>query len=380
MNMSLQDPEELALRLQSIIESAVDGIIIINEQGIIETFNPSASRLFGYTSAEVTGKNISILMPEPHRSMHDTYIQRYLETSQRHIIGIGREVLGQRKDGTIFPFFLSVSEAHVNGKRIFTGIVHDMTEQKNAAQKIQEYAKALERSNQELESFAYIVSHDLQEPLRKIQAFGERILRYEAKQLSTDGQDYLRRMLQAASRLQTLIEAILHFSRVTSRRRPTETLHFSEIVQEVLTDLEWQVERRRAKIIVEGEATFEAERHQMQQLLLNLLSNALKFQQPHTPPEIRISVSEYMHENTPCVRISIQDNGVGIEKEHIPKMFVIFQRLHPHIEGGTGIGLAICKKIVDQHGGKIEVESQPGRGTTFMVCLPKYASQKGLCL
>ncbi|GIV38454.1 MAG: hypothetical protein KatS3mg033_0254 [Thermonema sp.] len=366
-----QSQEELLTRLQMIIESAVDGIVTIDEHGIIETFNHSASRIFGYEPGEVIGKNISILMPEPYRSAHDEYIARYLRTGEKRIIGIGREVLGQRKDGSIFPFFLSVGEGMVNGRRIFTGIVRDMSEQKAAEQKVREYAKALERSNQELESFAYIVSHDLQEPLRKIQAFGERILKKEADRLSEQGRNYLERMLNAGERMQRLIEDLLLFSRITTRRQPYETLSLDEVMAEVLTDLEWQIEQRRAAVEIEGgQLSFEASRRQMHQLLLNLLSNALKFQKEGVPPHVRVRAAYCEQEGKEWIKIEVSDNGIGFDEQFADKIFVIFRRLH-HDHEGTGIGLAICKKIVEQHGGRIEARAREGEGATFVIHLPR---------
>jgi len=365
-----QSQESLSTRLQMIIESAVDGIITIDEHGIIETFNRSASLIFGYEPAEVLGKNISILMPEPYRSAHDSYITRYLKTGEKRIIGIGREVLGQRKDGTVFPFFLSVGEGVVNGRRIFTGVVRDMSEQKAAEQKIRDYAKALEQSNRELESFAYIVSHDLQEPLRKIQAFGGRLLKKEAERLSEQGKDYLQRMLNAGERMQRLIEDLLRFSRITSRPQPYESLTLAAVIKEVLADLEWQIEQRRASIDIEGgELVFEASKHQMHQLFLNLLSNALKFQKKEVPPHIHIRGSRYQADGKEWLKVEVADNGLGFNEQFAEKIFVIFQRLHHNYEG-TGVGLAICKKIVEQHGGRIEAHSREGEGSTFIIYLP----------
>lgn len=373
-----QSQEELLARLQMIIESAVDGIVTIDEHGRIETFNRSASAIFGYEPEEVIGKNIKILMPEPYRSAHDDYMQRYLATGEKRIIGIGREVLGQRKDGSIFPFFLSVGEGIVNGRRIFTGIVRDMSEQKAAEQKIRDYARALEQSNQELESFAYIVSHDLQEPLRKIQAFGERLLKKEASRLSEQGKDYLERMLNAGERMQRLIEDLLRFSRITTRRQPYEKLTLAGVMKEVLADLEWQIEQRRAVVEVEGEQlSFDASRHQMHQLFLNLLGNALKFQKEDIPPHIRVRAEAYYEEDgKEWVKIEVADNGIGFDAQFADKIFVIFRRLH-HTHEGTGIGLAICKKIVEQHGGRIEAHSHEGEGSVFTVYLPAKQDNTG---
>ncbi|MEM7515250.1 MAG: PAS domain S-box protein, partial [Bacteroidota bacterium] len=192
-------------KLNAIIKTAVDGIISIDTKGIVQLVNPAAARLFGYAPEEVNGKNVKMLMPEPDQSRHDGYLNNYLEGGPPKIIGIGREVSGMKKDGTVFPFRLSISEVQLGTGKVFTGIVHDLTAEKLAEEKLRRYAAELERSNRELEDFAYISSHDLQEPLRKIQAFGTRLRAKEGSSLTEKGLDYLNRMLNASERLQNLI-------------------------------------------------------------------------------------------------------------------------------------------------------------------------------
>ncbi|MDB5262082.1 MAG: signal transduction histidine kinase, partial [Adhaeribacter sp.] len=229
---------EFALResenkINSIIQAAVDGIITIDTRGIIEMVNPSAAKLFGYEAAELLGKSINVLMPEPDQSRHDGYLQNYHETHQRRIIGIGREVTGLRKDGSLFPFFLSISEVQLSQRKVYTGFIHDITQQKLSEEKLRRYAAELERSNLELQDFAYVSSHDLQEPLRKIQAFGDRLLTREYKNLSDQGKDYVSRMLNAASRMQNLINDLLSFSRVTAKSKPFVNVNLDKILTEV---------------------------------------------------------------------------------------------------------------------------------------------------
>lgn len=271
-------------RINAIIRSAVDGVITINERGIIEMVNPSASRLFGYESEELLGKKVNLLMPEPDKSSHDRYLHNYLDTGIGRIIGIGREVTGLRKDGTTFPFHLSISKVHLHNKRVFTGFIHDITDQKLAEERLRRYANELERSNAELQDFAYVYSHDLQEPLRKIQAFGDRLKSKEADALSEQGKDYINRMLNAASRMQSLINDLLAFSRVTTKAQPFCKVNLTDILEGVLSDLEVAINKSNAQIEYDSLPEIEAEPIQMRQLFQNLIANAIKFRKDNTTP------------------------------------------------------------------------------------------------
>ncbi len=372
----MQEVAEGKSRLTSIIETAVDGIITINRRGIVESINPAAAKLFGYDPDEVIGNNIKMLMPEPDKSGHDQYLHNYQTTRKRKIIGIGREVTGLKKDGETFPFHLSVSEVKLKDQIIYTGILHDLSDKKIAEEKLRRYAKALERSNRELRDFAYVSSHDLQEPLRKIRAFGDRLQAKEGDKLSDKGKDYLDRMLNAATRMQRLITDLLHFSRVNTRANPFQLVDLKEVLEGVLSDLEIAIEKSHATIKVGELPSIEADETQMRQLFQNLISNAIKFQQPGTAPVIEISGQVQQRNahlsSTPGDRIAtirIKDNGIGFDTKYADKIFQIFQRLEGKKYEGSGIGLAICKRIANRHGGDINVESTPGEGTTFLISL-----------
>ncbi|RYD77415.1 MAG: PAS domain-containing sensor histidine kinase, partial [Sphingobacteriales bacterium] len=280
--------QETEYLINSIINTAVDGIITINEQGNIEMFNPAASRLFGYLPLEVIGKNVSMLMPEPDRSLHDSYVDNYQKSGEGKIIGVGREVTAMRKDGSTFPIILGVSEVILPDRTIYTGLIHDISDQKMAEEKLRRYAAELERSNSELQDFAYVSSHDLQEPLRKIQSFGDRVLTKEYDKLSDDGKDYVNRMLNAASRMQNLINDLLSFSRLTTKAKPFMQVDLNAVLKGVLSDLEISIEKSGAKIIAENLPEIEAEPTQMRQLFQNLISNAIKFRKENEAPVIKI--------------------------------------------------------------------------------------------
>ena len=363
-------------KINSIIQAAVDGIITIDTRGIIEMVNPSAAKLFGYDGSELIGKSVNILMPEPDRSLHDSYMGHYHKTGEKRIIGIGREVTGLRKDGTLFPFYLSISEVQLGDRKVYTGFVHDITKQKLNEERLRRYAAELERSNRELQDFAYVSSHDLQEPLRKIQAFGDRLLNKEYDNLSEQGKDYVDRMLNAASRMQNLINDLLSFSRVTSKAKPFIKVKLDNIVSEVLSDLEVAIEKTAAQIIRSPLPEIEAEPTQMRQLFQNLISNAIKFRKENESPIINIYAKDLQRQAhmtaTPgdqAVEIYVEDNGIGFDEKYLDKIFNIFQRLEGQKYEGSGVGLAICRKIAIRHGGDITARSQPGVGTRFIVTL-----------
>ncbi|GEO02692.1 hypothetical protein AAE02nite_03560 [Adhaeribacter aerolatus] len=363
-------------KINAIIHAAVDGIITIDKRGIMEMVNPSAARLFGYEAGELLGKSVNMLMPEPDQSNHDGYMEHYHQTGQRRIIGIGREVTGMRKDGSIFPFFLSISEVKLADRTVYTGFVHDITQQKLNEERLRRYAAELERSNLELQDFAYVSSHDLQEPLRKIQAFGDRLKTKDQQNLSEQGKDYLERMMNAASRMQNLINDLLSFSRVTTKAKPFMSVSLDQVLTEVLSDLEILIERTHAEIIRSPLPVIEAEPTQMRQLFQNLVSNAIKFRKENEKPIINIYAKHIQKKAhltaTPgdeVTDIYVEDNGIGFDEKYLDRIFNIFQRLEGHKYEGSGIGLAICRKIAIRHGGDITAKSQPGVGTRFIITL-----------
>jgi light-regulated signal transduction histidine kinase (bacteriophytochrome) len=247
----------------------------------------------------------------------------------------------------------------------------EIAERKAAEHKLQQFTARLEASNRELQDFAYVASHDLQEPLRKIQAFGDRLRAKFGGALGEVGADYLARMNDAASRMQTLITDLLTFSRVTTKAQPFAPVDLNQIARGVLSDLEVRIEQTRARVEIAPLPTIDADALQMRQLFQNLLGNALKFHKPNEPPVIRVTGATRNGSTPPRLELTVQDNGIGFDQKYADRIFTIFQRLHGRGEyEGTGVGLAICKKIVERHGGTITTASEPGRGTTFTVTLP----------
>ncbi|MDJ0674443.1 MAG: PAS domain-containing protein [Calothrix sp. MO_167.B42] len=234
----------------------------------------------------------------------------------------------------------------------------------------------LARSNQELQQFAFVASHDLQEPLRKIKTFGDRLKATCGDALTPQGRDYLERMQNAASRMQILIEDLLSLSRVTSRGEPFVPVNLTQIAQEVISDLEIRIQQTGGTVEVEDLPTIVADPLQMRQLLQNLIGNALKFHRPETPPIIKIYSQDYQSQSNQLLsseyfQLIIEDNGIGFEEKYLERIFNVFQRLHGRSQyEGTGIGLAICKKIVERHCGSITATSQLGQGSNFIITLP----------
>jgi signal transduction histidine kinase len=256
----------------------------------------------------------------------------------------------------------------------------EVLERQRAEEKIAQQAEELTRSNAELERFAYVASHDLQEPLRKITAFGDRLKTKAGDALDDDARDYLDRMQGAAGRMHILINDLLSYARVTTRAQAFVPTNLGDVVREVLTDLEVTIEAAGATVTAGDLPTLQADPVQMRQLFQNLLGNALKFRREGVPPVVTLSV-DLLPPDSPDLperesgrrycQILIADNGIGFDEKFLERVFDVFQRLHSREEyPGTGIGLAICRKIVDRHGGALTARSVPGEGSTFILTLP----------
>ncbi len=256
----------------------------------------------------------------------------------------------------------------IENARLYDAAQQEILERRNAEEQLKIYTAELERSNRELEIFAYVSSHDLQEPLRKIQMFGDRLaLRYN-NVFDDRGRDYLRRMQSAAARMQSLIEDLLAFSRVMTRQDPFMSVDLERILQEVMDDLEPQMITVNGRVQIDPLPIIQGDPTQMRQLFQNLLSNAIKYHKPNEPPLVHVSAKTLP---TGHCQIQVGDNGIGFDEKYLDRIFTLFQRLHGRSEyEGTGIGLAVCRRIVERHGGHITAQSTPSVGSTFIVTLP----------
>lgn len=249
------------------------------------------------------------------------------------------------------------------------GLEKEIRRSQKIERELQQYSKSLARSNQELQDFAYIASHDLQEPLRKIQAFGD-LLESEYKEQLGDGGEYLNRMRNAASRMSVLIQDLLAFSRVSTKPQDIKQVDLNVIVEDVVGDLETSISEKNGKVTIAKLPAVWADSTHMRQLFQNLIGNALKFHKTDVPPRVAVSVRPRAKEDK-YYEIHVKDNGIGFDEKYLDRIFSVFQRLHgKDTYDGTGIGLAVCRKIVERYGGKIDAKSKPGAGSTFIIKLP----------
>ncbi|HZV67854.1 MAG TPA: ATP-binding protein, partial [Telluria sp.] len=330
--------------------------------------NPAAERLFGYAEAEVAGANVSMLMPSPHRESHDGYLAHYLQTGERKIIGKGREVEGLRKDGTVFPMDLTVAEMRLGKRRMFTGMVRDITERKQAEEKNLRLLQEITSANEELTSFAYVVSHDLKAPLRGIGSLADWLSTDYADKFNDEGKEHMRLLIQRVHRMGALIDGILQYSRVGRVKEAVAAVDLNHLLVDVIDLL---APPPGIAVTVEGSLpTVVLEPTRIEQVFHNLISNAVKYM-GRAEGTVRVRCADDRRE----WRFSVTDNGPGIESRHFDKIFQLFQTLAPRdrVES-TGVGLALAKKIVEMYHGRIWVESVLGTGTTFWFTLPKAMS------
>jgi PAS domain S-box-containing protein len=413
---------DAALRLNAIIDTAIDGIVTIDEQGIIETVNPAAASLFGYLPDELIGQNIKILMPSPYRQQHDGYIDRYKNTQEARIIGIGREVPGMRKDGTTFPMRLAVSEVFLENKRIFTGIVHDLTEVKKAEEQIRklneeleekvierteelasvvnkllntnkklqheiqerksaetalresakEIQKALEKEKElsELKSrFVSMASHEFRTPLSTILSSISLLSRYKETHQQEKRDKHINRIKSAVRNLNGILNDFLSLSKLEEGKIENQPFEFKldELCPEVIDEIQGLLKDGQ-KITHEGlDETLRVnwDKRLVKNILFNLLSNAIKYSEEGK----EILLKERLRNG--YLLIDIIDQGIGIPEADQSYLFTRFFRAANAMNiQGTGLGLNIVKRYIDLVGGSITFESQLNKGTTFTVCLP----------
>lgn len=357
--------------VESIAQTVVDAIITINPLGIVQTFNLAAERMFGYSADEVIGVNIKSLMPDPYSSEHDGYLEHYLETNERKIIGIGREVLGLRKDGSTFPLDLAVSELKLGKTRIFTGIVRDITERKMAEAELVAAKEQAEESDRLKSTFLATMSHELRTPLNSIIGFTGIVIQGLAGPL-TDEQDKQLHMVQGSARhLLALINDILDISKIEAGQLEIQPVPFEmhEAVRKVAGVIAPLAEQRGLGLeidVASGIGIVVSDRRRVEQILINLTNNAVKFTDAGT---VRIECEVVQDQ----VVTRIVDTGIGIEPGELTTLFEPFQQIETGLNRtheGTGLGLSICTKLAGALGGRIHVESKLGTGSTFTFSFP----------
>ncbi|GAC1618963.1 MAG: hypothetical protein NVS9B13_07550 [Candidatus Acidiferrum sp.] len=365
-NAEKDDLLESAARFRIVAEAASDAIVAMNSESKILFVNPAAERIFGYQRAEMLGASLTMLMPPQLREVHKAGLSRYLATGQKRLNWANVQVPGRHKSGAEVPIEISFGEFIADGRRMFAAVIRDITERKRTELELTRRTKELSRSNEELEQFAYVASHDLQEPLRMVASYLQLLARRYQGKFDAEADEFIGFAVDGAKRMQTMIQDLLSYSRVTSKAHSLELTDVKAACDVALRDLEKAIGECNAEVSVESLPMVPADAIQLTQLFQNLIGNALKYRNKRKP-EIRVAATQSGEQWI----FSVKDNGIGIEPQYSERIFQMFQRLHTRREySGTGIGLAICRKIVERHGGKIWVESEPGNGSTFLFTIP----------
>lgn len=392
---------ENAALLAAVIQNAIDGIITISDRGIVETINPSACNLFGYTPGEVIGHNISMLMPPPDREQHDGYLQRYQHTGVPHIIGIGREVTGLRKDGIKFPFRLGVSEVQFSGRKIYTGFIHDLSRQKEAEEQLKEYAahleelvevrtQSLKETVRELHEakeevslslekekelgqlksrFVSMASHEFRTPLSAVQLSASLIEKYAEPFENANIRKHVAKIKNAVSNLTTILNDFLSLEKLEAGKVEPAFSSFDLVkLGEDVTEEMQMVAKQNQNIIYQHtgvNSMVNLDQNLLKNCIFNLIGNAIKYSGENTFIEFNTEINAHN-----CI-ITIQDNGIGIPENDQKHLFEAFFRAH-NIGNipGTGLGLNIVARYTMLMNGKIDFKSNVNQGTLFTLFFP----------
>ncbi|MBV8121923.1 MAG: PAS domain S-box protein [Alphaproteobacteria bacterium] len=356
--------------LRSVSETIPDGMVVIDDRGIVQSFSAAAERMFGYAAEEVLGHNVSLLMPSPYRENHDSYIAHYLATGERRIIGLGRVVTGRRKDGSVFPLELSVGEAILEGRRLFTGFVRDLTERQQTLQRLHELQAELSHVSRltEMGQMASALAHELNQPLTAATNYlelGRRLLARAAGDPAKRAANILEDVAVQVARAAEIIRGLRDFVRKDNGER--QTLSIGQLLEDASALALIGV--RDSGVSVRLEIAPElpqvvADRIQLQQVIVNLMRNAVEAMERSERRALRVSA---LHDSAGAVEISVADTGPGIAPEIAERLFQPFVTSKPH---GMGVGLSICRAIVEAHGGALSAEANPEGGTIFRFSLP----------
>ncbi len=369
------------IRFDSVTRNTPNAVITADTQGRISMFNPAAEAMFGYDVADVMGKNVRMLMAEPYRSEHDGYLSHHARTGEKKIIGTTRTVTGRRSNGEEFPLDLSVSTFTTGTTVTYVAILRDITERvaheeqlKTMFGQLQAYTADLERSNADLDEFAYIASHDLKEPLRGMHNHSRFLLEDYEKVLDEDGVRRLNRIVRLSQRMEKLVNDLLYFSRIGRQQLAIKRTDVEAIVKDVVSTMELYLEERHAKVVVEGELpAVVCDALRITEVYRNLITNAVKYNDK-PEPLVTIGHLDQLRDDNGLVTKDVyfvRDNGKGIAKEFYEDIFRIFKRLEKSQESddGTGAGLTFVRKIIARHEGDIWLDSEIGQGTTFYFTL-----------
>ena len=362
----LSKSTESEARYRGLLEAAPDVMVVVNQGGEIVLVNVQAEKQFGYRRDELVGQKVKNIIPEGFAERLLTDGLRSAEDALAQQIDTGIELIGRRKNGSDFPIEIMLSPLESAEGILVTAAIRDISVRQKAEAHLLQKVEELSRSNEELRQFAYVASHDLQEPLRMVTSFTQLLSRRYKGKLDSDADEFIYFAVDGASRMQRLIQDLLAYSRVGTRGKDLLGTSSEEALQHALMNLRGAIEESGALVTHDPLPTVLADEMQLIQLFQNLVGNAIKYRSPEVP---RVHMCAAKNGEEKWI-FSVQDNGLGIDSQYFEKIFGMFQRLHTREEfSGTGIGLAICKKIVERHGGSISVESQPGQGSTFRFAL-----------
>jgi PAS domain S-box-containing protein len=351
-------------RFRLVVESAPNAMVLVNQDGIISLVNNQTEGLFGYGRNELIGQKIEVLIPARYRTQHPDLRKDFFSKLQNRSMGMGRDLFALRKDGTEVQVEIGLNPIEtLEGQMVLASII-DITERKIQESFVTRQMQ-LEIKNKELEQFAYIASHDLQEPLRTVANYVQLLEEEYQAELDAVGIKYLETIHRATKRMQMLVKALLEYSRL-GFNRTLAPVKIGKVIADTVTDLDTMIRASNAKVEVGFMPVLLAAETEIRQLFQNLITNAIKFSRKDVTPHVRI-LSEQVGDKW---LFSVQDNGIGVDPSHYDRIFQIFQRLNlPEEFVGHGIGLANCKKIVELHGGEIWIESVVGQGSTFKFTL-----------
>ncbi|MFP6611981.1 MAG: ATP-binding protein [Pirellulales bacterium] len=355
-------------RFAAILNASLDCIITIDADGCILDLNPAAERMLGFSRDEALSQDMGdLLLDEKSRKRLRRNVEQYQNRGEGSMLGTRIELTAIRKSGEPFIAEMATQPIPMHGTLVFTVFLRDITTRRRAEEELKRYSTDLERSNQDLDQYASIVSHDLLAPLRAVTSFCELLKRHYGGQLDETADEYIQFIVEGSERMRTLVQDLRTYARVATEAKPLERLDCQAVIRRVLNDLDTEIYESEANVTNDPLPVVMADKTQLTQLFQNLIANAIKYRSEE-PPQIHISAK---NEQT-VWRFSVQDNGIGFEQKFADRVFQIFRRLHSDEENysGTGIGLAICKRIVERHQGEIGVESNPGDGSHFYFTLP----------
>jgi PAS domain S-box-containing protein len=357
---------QMESRYRGLLEAAPDAMVVVNQSGEIVLLNVQAEKQFGYRRDELLGQKVTNIIPDGFAERLIADDLRSAEDALAQQIGTGIELDARRKDGSEFPIELMLSPLGSPDGVLVTAAIRDISVRRNAAAELLQKIAELNRSNEELGQFAYIASHDLQEPLRMVASYTQLLGRRYKGKLDSDADDFIAFAVDGASRMQRLIQDLLVYSRVGSRGGPLQAISSENAFDQAIHNLQGSIEESGALVTHDPLPAVMGDEMQLTQLFQNLVGNAIKYQDTGVP-SVHVGAARGEGDKWD---FSVRDNGLGIDPQYFDKIFGMFQRLHKRDEfTGTGIGLAICKKIVERHGGSISVESQPGHGSIFHFAL-----------